>query len=70
MDNFGAAYSVPPATGTIAGDTLVLDFPYPERAFHDTFSYDRATDAWTIRLDAAGGNSGWKRFADYRVTRW
>ena len=66
---FGAAYSVPPATGTVAGDTLTLDFPYPSGAFQDTFVHDPATDTWTIRLDAADGAGGWKRFADYRATR-
>jgi hypothetical protein len=60
---------VPPATGTARGDTLTLDFPYPVGAFHDTFVYDRATDTWTIRLDAADGGGGWKRFAEYRVAR-
>ena len=69
LDNFGAAYSVPPATGMVAGDTLVLDFPYPGGAFHDTFVHDRATDTWTIRLDEADGAGGWKRFADYRASR-
>ena len=38
LDNTGAAYSVPPATGITAGDTLTLDFPYPGGAFHDTFA--------------------------------
>jgi hypothetical protein len=50
LDNFGAAYSVPPATGTARGDTLTLDFPYPVGAFHDTFVYDRATDTWRTDL--------------------
>jgi hypothetical protein len=37
LDNFGAVYSVPPAS--------------------------------TIRLDAADGAGGWKRFAQYRAAR-
>jgi hypothetical protein len=69
LDNTGAAYSVPPATGIAAGDTLTLDFPYPGGPFHDTFVHHRGTDTWTIRLDAADGTGGWKRFADYRATR-
>jgi hypothetical protein len=69
LDNFGAAYSVPPATGIAAGDTLTLDFPYPGGAFHDSFVHDATTDTWTIRLDAADGTGGWKRFADYRAIR-
>lgn len=69
LDSFGAAYSVPPATGVATGDSLTLDFPYPHGAFHDTFVYHAATDTWTIRLDAADGSGGWKRFAEYRARR-
>jgi hypothetical protein len=67
LDNFGAAFSVPPATGAAVGDSLTLDFPYRDGAFHDTFVYDPGTDTWTIRLDAADGTGRWKRFADYRA---
>jgi hypothetical protein len=69
LDNFGAAFSVPPATGAAVGDSLTLDFPYRGGAFHDTFVYDPGTDTWTIRLDAADGTGRWKRFADYRAVR-
>jgi hypothetical protein len=69
LDNFGAVYSVPPATGRLAGNSLTLDFPYPDGAFHDTFVYDSWSDTWTIHLDAADGAGGWKRFAEYRAAR-
>lgn len=69
LDSFGAVYSVPPATGRVAGDSLTLDFPYPEGAFHDTFVYDSHSETWTIHLDAADGAGGWKRFAEYRAPR-
>jgi hypothetical protein len=69
LDNFGAAYSIPPATGTARGDTLELDFPYPDWAFHDTFIYQRPSDAWTMRLESADGAGGWKLFAEYRAKR-
>jgi hypothetical protein len=68
MDIFGAAYSVPPATGEVRGDSLMLDFPYPTGAFHDSFVLDRAHKTWAIRLEAADGKGGWKRFAEYRAT--
>jgi hypothetical protein len=58
LDNFGAVYSVPPATGGLAGDSLTLDFPYRDGAFHDTFVYDSRSDTWTIDLDAADGAGG------------
>lgn len=51
--NFGATYSVPPATGRLRGDSLPLDFPYPDGAFHDTFMYDPETETWTIHLRPA-----------------
>ena len=54
LDSFGAAYSVPAATGVVAGDSLILDFPYPSGAFHDSFVYDAAADTWTIPDVAVG----------------
>jgi hypothetical protein len=69
LDNFGAAYSIPPATGLARGDTLILNFPYPDGAFRDTFAYDRRRDAWDFRLDAADSTGAWRLFAEYRVLR-
>lgn len=69
IDNLGAEFSVPPATGTLRGDTLFLDFPYPSGAFHDTFAYDRQSDRWTFRLEAAIGTGRWTLFAAYEVAR-
>ena len=69
LDNTGAAYSVPPATGTARGDTLFLNFAYPDGPFRDTFSYDRATDAWHFLLEAGDSAGRWTLFADYVVRR-
>lgn len=69
LDNFGAAYSIPPATGMARGDTLTLNFPYPDGAFRDTFVYDRRQDVWAFRLDAADSTGTWHLFAEYRVQR-
>ena len=69
IDNTGAQYSVPPATGAIRGDTLVLDFPYSARPFHDELVFDRAMGRWRFVLDAADGHGGWTRFATYDVLR-
>jgi hypothetical protein len=68
IDNFGAQYSVPTASGRQVDDTLFLDFPYPAGAFHDTFAYDRKRHSWHIVLESADGN-GWKVFADYNLKR-
>lgn len=69
LDNFGAAYSVPTATGAARGDTLVLNFPYPTGAFRDTFVYDRTRDRWDMRLERADANGGWTLFAQYEAHR-
>lgn len=69
LDSFGAAYSIPHATGAADGDTLRLSFPYPTGAFRDTFVYDRAADSWYFRLEAADSPAGSGPFAEYRVRR-
>ena len=69
LDNFGAAYSVPTATGAARGDTLVLNFPYATGAFRDTFVYDRSHDRWDMRLERADGSGGWTLFAQYEAHR-
>ena len=68
LDNFGASFSVPHATGGRRGDTLSLMFPYENGAFRDTFVWDPATDSWYFRLESADGRK-WKLFAEYQVRR-
>lgn len=67
LDRFGAAYSIPHATGEARGDTLLLSFPYADGAFRDTFVYHRPTDSWRFRLEAADSTGGWSLFAEYDV---
>lgn len=69
LDNTGAAFSVPPGTGAARGDTLAVDFPYPDGAFHDRFVFDERSSGWTFTLDAEDGKGGTTRFAEYRATR-
>ena len=69
LDNTGAAYSIPPATGTASGDTVMLMFPYPDGAFRDTFVYDRHAGTWDFLLEAADSIKGWRTFANYQVRR-
>ncbi len=67
LDRFGAAYSIPHATGEARGDTVLLTFPYADGAFRDTFVYDRHQDRWYFRLEAADSTKGWRLFAEYQV---
>jgi hypothetical protein len=69
LDKFGAAYSIPHATGHARGDTLVLTFSYPTGPFRDTFVYHRPTDSWHFRLEAADSTRAWRLFAEYHVRR-
>ena len=69
LDNFGAAYSIPPATGEARGDTIVLNFAYADGPFRDTFSYDPRADTWHFRLEAGNAAGQWSLFADYAVHR-
>ena len=41
---------------------------YEARVFIDSFVLDPTHKTWAIRLDAADGKGGWKRFAEYRAT--
>jgi hypothetical protein len=69
LDRFGAAFSIPHATGDARGDTLVFTFPYSTGAFRDTFVYHPSTDTWFFRLEAADSTGGWRLFAEYDVRR-
>jgi hypothetical protein len=69
LDNFGAAFSVPAGSGSVAGDTLRFYIPYSTGPFRDTFIYDPATDAWIFRLESGDGSGAWRPFADYDVRR-
>ena len=69
LDSFGAAYSIPHATGEARGDTLRLAFPYADGTFRDTFVYDRRTRSWHFRIESADSTGGWTLFADYDVRR-
>jgi hypothetical protein len=69
LDSFGAAYSVPAATGGVVGDTLRFEFAYSSGPFRDTFVYDRPADAWTMRLESGDGRGGWRPFAAYAARR-
>jgi hypothetical protein len=69
MDAFGAAYSIPHATGSISGDTLRFTFNYTTGPFRDTFVFNRAAGSWHFLLESGDGRGAWRTFATYQVTR-
>jgi hypothetical protein len=68
LDNSGAAYSIPHATGTAQGDTIRLAFEYADGPFRDTFVYRRATRTWYFRLESQDSSGSWQLFAEYNVS--
>jgi hypothetical protein len=69
LDNFGAAFSVPAAAGTVSGATIRFEFAYSSGPFRDTFVYHRTAGSWTFRLESGDGTGGWRPFAEYEVQR-
>lgn len=69
LDAFGAAYSVPAATGMIHGDTLDFTFQYSTGPFRDLFIYRPATRSWYFRLEDTDSAGHPRLFGEYAVTR-
>lgn len=67
LDNFGAQYSIPHATGSASGDTLRLAFAYADGPFRDTFIYHADPRGWTFHLEDQDSTGTWRPFADYEV---
>jgi hypothetical protein len=67
LDSFGAAFSVPAATGQVVGDTLRFEFAYSTGPFRDTFVYRPTAGTWMIRLESGDSTGGWRLFAEYEV---
>jgi hypothetical protein len=67
LDTFGAAFSVPAATGTLSGDTLRFEFAYSSGPFRDTFGFHPSTRRWTFRLESGTVAGAWRPFAEYEV---
>ena len=69
LDAFGAAYSVPAATGMIRGDTLDFTFQYSTGPFRDLFIYRPASRSWYFRLEDSDSAGHPRLFGEYTVTR-
>lgn len=69
MDNYGPKYSIPHATGQIAGNTMQLIFPYQSGLFRNTMTYDPDAGSWKFVLESGQPDGSWKHFARYEVKR-
>ncbi|HUE10548.1 MAG TPA: hypothetical protein VMQ54_06405 [Steroidobacteraceae bacterium] len=69
LDRFGAAGARVVARGERQGQRLVLNFPYAEGAFRDTFTWQPASDSWSLLMESQGNDGAWSTFARYTLSR-
>ena len=67
LDRFGAAGARVVASGKRQGKTLVIQFPYAEAAFKDTFVYDSNSRSWSLLIESQKPGAGWTKFARYAL---
>lgn len=67
LDRFGAAGARVVASGKRQGKTLVIQFPYAEGPFKDTFVYDPTTDTWSLLIESQKPGGEWANFARYTL---
>lgn len=68
LDGTGGGTSRTLGTGSADGDTVRLDFPYPEGLLRDRLSYDRARDRWRLLIETGTAERP-EVFADWYFER-
>jgi hypothetical protein len=67
LDRFGAAGARVVATGKRKAQTLVIQFPYVDAAFKDTFVYNPGSRTWSLLIESQAPGGGWSQFATYTL---
>jgi hypothetical protein len=67
LDRFGAAGARVVANGKRKGETLVIQFPYADAAFKDTFVYNSNSRTWSLLIESQTPSGGWSQFATYTL---
>jgi hypothetical protein len=67
LDRFGAAGSRVVATGKRIGETLVVQFPYAEGAFRNTYTFDPKSRSWSLIIESQAAGGAWSNFATYTL---
>jgi pimeloyl-ACP methyl ester carboxylesterase len=68
LDRFGAPGARIVASGERQGQRLVLNFPYAEGAFRDTFEWLPNSRSWSLLLESQRADGAWSTFASYTLT--
>src|SRR5258708_20565039 len=69
LDRFGAAVARVVPSGNRQGQTLIIQFPYAEAAFKDTFVYAPNSHTWVLVIESQGPDGTWSNFAKYTFAR-
>jgi len=67
LDRFGAAGARVVASGKRNGETLVIQFPYAEAVFKDTFVYEPNSRTWSLLIESQAPGGAWSNFATYTL---
>jgi hypothetical protein len=69
LDRFGAAGARVVANGKRTGETLIIEFPYSDGAFKDTFVHEPVSRTWSLLIESQTPGGGWANFATYTLVR-
>lgn len=69
IDLFGGDFSETLGHGRAAGDSIVLEFPYPSGKFRNTYRWFPATALWTSRGESQDSTGAWRPFMTDRIRR-
>lgn len=69
IDVFGGRSSETLGFGRFDGDSLVLDFAYPDGAFRNTYRWHEGRGEWTSRGESRDSTGAWRPFMSDRFVR-
>jgi hypothetical protein len=69
LDAFGAAGARVVGKGSRQDNRIVIEYPYAEGAFRNTFTWDAGKRSWTLLIEAQQADKRWATFASYAFER-
>ena len=69
IDMFGGRVSETLGHGTREGNSIKLEFNYPDGLFHNTLTWHPETKGWTTLLEQKDANGKWSIFAEEVLRR-
>jgi hypothetical protein len=69
LDNYGGRYSETLGNGTIADQSIVFRFEYPDGPFLNSFIYHKNNDSWQFHMTTKNDKGEWVVFGDEYLKR-